>query len=60
MNVERIEAAAPRRNGLGDLGGAGVGHAVGRADDEALEGVAGIERRALEAADMGAADGRLR
>ena len=52
VQVERIEAAILGQHGLGDLGGGGMRHAVGRADDEAVEGIARIERRALEAADV--------
>ena len=52
VQVERIEAALLGEHGFGDLGGGGMRHAVGRADDEAVEGVARIERRALEAVDV--------
>ena len=51
VNVERIEAGNVAQCRLGDLGGAGMRHAVGGADDEAVEGIARIEGRALEAAD---------
>ena len=52
VEVERIEAALLGEHGLGDLDRGGMRHAVGRADDEAVEGVARIERRALEAVDV--------
>ena len=52
VEVERIEAALLGEHGLGDLDRRGVRHAVGRTDDEAVEGVARIERRALEAVDV--------
>ena len=54
VDVERIEARSLAERRLGDLRRAGVRHAVRRADDEAVERVARIERRALEAADAGA------
>ena len=44
MQVERIEAALLGEHGLGDLGGRRMRHAVGRTDDEAVEGVARVER----------------
>jgi hypothetical protein len=51
VQVERIEAAFLGKDGIGDLGGRRMRHTVGWADNEAVEGVARIERRALEAAD---------
>ncbi len=57
VDVERVEAWHVAQRRLGDLGGAGMRHAVGAPNDEALEGIARIERRALEAADAGPADG---
>ena len=54
VEVERIEAAILRQHRLGHLGRGGMGHAIGRSDYEALEGIARIERRTLEAVDVGA------
>src|SRR6185369_11280063 len=59
VDVERVIAAPVARRRVGDLHRARMRHAVRCADDEALEGIAWIERGALEAADAGAPD-RLR
>ncbi len=60
MDVERVEAAILGQNGLSHLGRRSVCHAIGSADDEAVEGVARIERRALEAVHMRTAERRGR
>ena len=52
MQVERIEAAVVGEHRLGHLGGGGMRQAIGRSDHEAVEGIARIERRALEAVDV--------
>ncbi len=54
MDVQRIEPRRLAQRRLGDLRGTRVRHAVRRSDNEAVERVARIERRALEAADAGA------
>src|SRR6185436_13107714 len=54
VDVERVEARCLAQSRLRNLRGTGVRHAVRRADNEALERVARIERRAFEAADAGA------
>ena len=59
VDVERVIATPIAHYRIGDLHGARMRHAVRGADDEALESVARIERRALEATDAGAPD-RLR
>ncbi len=58
IDVERIERGAVGQDGFGDLDRASVGDAVRRADDEVVERVMRVERRALEAADAGAAGTR--
>ena len=55
MEVERVERPLLVEHGRSHLGRHRVGDAVGLALHEALEGVLGIERRALEAVDGGAA-----
>ena len=58
VDVERIEAGSFAERRFGDLRCTGVRHAVRRADDEAVERVARIERRAFEAADARASGRR--
>ncbi len=57
VNVERVEAGNIAQSRVGDLGGAGMRHTIGGADDEAVEGVARIQRRALQAVDLVARPG---
>jgi hypothetical protein len=52
VEVERIEAAVICQHRLGHLGGGGMRHAIGGTDHEALEGIARVQRRALEAVDV--------
>src|SRR6516165_7623087 len=54
VQVERIEAALLREYGFGNLNGSRMRHPIRRSDDEAVEGVAGIEWRALKTVDVGA------
>src|SRR5690606_21393421 len=52
VDVERVDPGLSAHHGLGNLGRASVRHAVRRAYDEAVERIARIERRALEAASL--------
>ena len=49
VQIERIEGSVIGQHRLGHLRGGGMRHAIGRADDKAIEGVAWVEWRALEA-----------
>ena len=60
MNSGLMLDVEPGAHRLGHLRRAGMRHPVGRADDEAVERIARIERRALEAADERAAELRAR
>ena len=56
MQIERIEGPIVRQHGLGHLRGGGVRHAIGRTDDERIEGIAWVERGALETTGVRAPD----
>src|SRR5262249_13980209 len=57
VQVKRIEATLLGEYGFGNLDGSSMCHPVGRSYDEAVEGVAGIERRALKTVNVGAPHG---
>src|SRR5262249_46462303 len=54
VEVERIEAALLGEYGFGNLDRGSMCHPIRRSDDEAVEGVAGIEWGALKTVNVGA------